>query len=68
MKKIMFLLFPFLCFSQTDKFCLNISNDEVTATSKVYSDDIDLGEFTFHVLAGKTKGTYTKIIFKIKNK
>lgn len=66
MKKIIFLLFPLICFSQTEKFCLNVSNDDVTATSKIYSDEIDLGEFKFYVLAGKTRGTYTQIIFKLK--
>ena len=53
-------------FSQTKQNCIKVINDDITATTKIISDEIDLGDFTVYVLAGNTRGTYPKLIFKIK--
>ncbi|WP_395047139.1 hypothetical protein [Flavobacterium sp.] len=65
---IFIILFSFanISFSQTDQNCLKVINDDVTATTKIITDEIDLGDFSVYVLAGITKGTYPKLIFKIK--
>lgn len=63
---IILLFFSNISFSQTDQSCLKVINDDVTATTKIISNEIDLGDFTVYVLAGITKGTFPKLIFKIK--
>lgn len=61
---IIFCFFSNTSFSQTD--CLKVINDDVTATTKIITKEIDFGDFTIYILAGITKGTYPKLLFKIK--
>jgi hypothetical protein len=61
---IIIVFFTNNSFSQTN--CLKIINDDVTASTKIISQEIDLGDFTVCVLAGITRGTYPKLIFKLK--
>lgn len=61
---IIIVFFTNNSFCQTN--CLKIINDDVTASTKIISQEIDLGDFTVYVLAGITRGTYPKLIFKIK--
>lgn len=71
---IMFKLTTIICctffanisFSQAEKNCIKVLNDDITATTQIVSDEIDLGDFKVYVLAGNTRGMYPKLIFKIK--
>jgi len=59
------LLSGFSGFAQCND--IKVINDDVTAKTEVVSSDIDLKDFTMHILAGNTKGTFPKIIFKTSN-
>ena len=48
-----------------DSLCLKAINDDVEQSTRIQSDEIDLGEFSVYVLAGKTRGTYPKLIFRV---
>jgi hypothetical protein len=55
-----------ISFSQANQNCLKVINDDITATTKIISEEIDFGDFTVYVLAGITRGTYPQLIFRIK--
>lgn len=54
---------------QSQEVCkkMIVKNDEVTETTVISSEEFELNNFSLSIIAGTRKGSYPKIIFKIKN-